>query len=55
VTSQYVVRHHVSALRSQLSSGTAYTLTPGLPSPGLTYLPASPVNYPPAARSARST
>ena len=31
----------------------AHTLTPGLPSPGFTYPPASPVNYPPATRSVR--
>ena len=37
----------------QLSSRPAYTLTRGLPSPRFTYLPASPVSYPPAARSAR--
>jgi hypothetical protein len=49
VTSRYVARHHVSALRLQLSSEPAYTLTPGLPSPGFTYPPASPVNYPPAS------
>ena len=53
VTSRYVARHHVSALRLQLSSEPAYTLTPGLPSPGFTYPPASPVNYPPATRSVR--
>ena len=48
-------RHHVSALRLQLSSESAYTLTRGLPSPRFTYLPASPVSYPPAARSVRSS
>jgi hypothetical protein len=47
-------RHHVSALRLQLSSESAYTLTRGLPSPRFTYPPASPVSYPPAARSVRS-
>ena len=30
----------------QLSSVTAYTLTPGQPSPGITYPPASPFSYP---------
>ncbi len=54
MTSQYVARHRVSALRLQLSSEPAYTLTRGLPSPRLTYPPASPVSYPPAARSVRS-
>ncbi len=54
VTSRYVARHRVSALRPQLSSEPAYTLTPGSPSPGFTYPPASPVSYPPAARSVRS-
>jgi hypothetical protein len=53
VTSRYIARHHVSALRPQLSSEPAYTFTPGLPSPGFTYPPASPVNYPPEARSDR--
>jgi hypothetical protein len=46
-------RHHVSALRLQLSSEPAYTLTRGLPSPRFTYPPASPFSYPPAARSVR--
>ena len=54
VTSQYVARHRVSALRRQLSSAPAYTLTRGQPLPRFTYLPASPVSYPPAARSVRS-
>ena len=52
VTSLYA-RHHVSALRLQLSSESAYTLTRGLPSPRFTYPPASPFSYPPAARSVR--
>jgi hypothetical protein len=47
VTSPESARHHVSALRRQLSSPTAYTLTPGQPSPGITYPPASPFSYPP--------
>ena len=54
VTSRYVARHRVSALRLQLSSEPAYTLTRGLPSPRFTYPPASPFSYPPAARSVRS-
>ena len=53
VTSRYIARHHVSVLRLQLSSEPTYTFTPGLPSPGFTYPPASPVNYPPATRSVR--
>ena len=51
VTSPESARHHVSGLRPQLSSGPAYTLTRGLPSPRFTYPPASPFSYPPAARS----
>jgi hypothetical protein len=53
MTSQYVARHRVSALRPQLSSEPAYTLTRGRPSPRFIYPPASPVSYPPAARSVR--
>ena len=54
VTSPEAARHHVSALRPQLSSGPAYTLTRGLPTPRITYPPASPFSYPPAARRVRS-
>ena len=54
MTSQYVARHRVSALRLQLSSEPAYTLTRGLPSPRFTYPPASPFSYPPGSRSVRS-
>ena len=45
----------IASQRSQprLSSRPAYTLTRGLPSPRFIYPPASPVSYPPAARSAR--
>jgi hypothetical protein len=50
VTSPVSARHHVSALWPQLSSEPAYTLTPGQPSPGITYPPASPFSYPPPAR-----
>jgi hypothetical protein len=46
VTSPRSARHHVSGLRGQLSSPSPYTLTPGLPSPGITYPPASPSSYP---------
>jgi len=47
VTSPESARHRVSVLRSQLSSGPTYTLTPGQPSPGFTYPSASPFGYPP--------
>ena len=50
VTSPEAARHHVSALRPQLSSGPAYTLTRGQPSPRFIYPPASPSSYPPATR-----
>ena len=53
VTSRYVARHRVSALRLQLSSEPTYTLTRGLPSPRFTYPPASPFSYPPATRLVR--
>jgi hypothetical protein len=46
VTSPESDRHHVSELRGQLSSASSYTLTPGQPSPGITYPPASPFSYP---------
>ena len=46
VTSPEADRHHVSGLRPQLSSGPPYTLTPGQPSPGITYPPASSISYP---------
>ena len=54
VTSPESARHHVSELWPQLSSGPSYTLTPGQPSPGFTYPPASPFSYPPPARSGSS-
>jgi hypothetical protein len=50
VTSPVAARHRVSELRPRLSSGPPYTLTRGLPSPRLTYPPASSFSYPPAAR-----
>jgi hypothetical protein len=46
VTSPETARHRVSAYCSQLSSAAAYTLTPGLPTPGFTYPPASLIGYP---------
>ena len=51
VTSSETTRHHVSGLRLQLSSEPPYTLTPGQPSPGFTYLPASPYGFPPRCGS----
>ena len=53
VTSPVAARHHVSELWLQLSSEPPYTLTRGLPSPRITYPPASPFSYPPEARSVR--
>ena len=53
VTSSDTTRHHASTLRPQLSSKSVYTLTPGQPSPGITYLPASPFSYPPPTRQNR--
>jgi hypothetical protein len=54
VTSSEATRHHVSGLWPQLSSGPPYTLTPGQPSPGITYPPASPSSSPrPVCRFAR--
>ena len=53
VTSSKSTRHHASTLRPQLSSKSVYTLTPGQPSPGITYLPASPFSYPPPTRQNR--
>ena len=46
VTSPESDRHHASELRTQLSSGSSYTLTRRLPSLRFTYLPASPFSYP---------
>ena len=48
VTSPEAVRHRVSTLRAQISSDPVYSLTPGQPSPGITYPPASPISYPPS-------
>ena len=53
VTSAKEPRYHISELWPQLSSGPPYMLTRGRPAPRFTYPPASPVNYPPAARSVR--
>ena len=53
MTSAETPRYNVSELRPQLSSGSTYTLTRGLPSPRFTYLPASPFSYPQTARQDR--
>ena len=55
VTSPGVARHRVSGLmRSGFAWTSPYTLTPGQPTPGLTYPPASPLRYPLRGRSVRS-
>ena len=55
MTSQYVVRHRVSGLTGAGFAWTPpYTLTPGQPSPGFTYLPASPRCFPPQSGSVRT-
>jgi hypothetical protein len=54
VTTPEADRHHVSGLWLQLSSEPPYTLTRGLPSPRLTYPPASSISYPPPARPGSS-
>ena len=47
VTSPSAARRHVSAfMGSGLTYAPAYTLAPGQPSPGITYLPASPHHSP---------
>jgi hypothetical protein len=47
VTSPVSVRHHVSDLwRPGFAWSSSYTLTPGQPSPGFTYPPASPHCFP---------
>ncbi len=47
VTSPSAARHHVSAfVGSGLTYAPAYTLAPGQPSPGITYLSASPLRSP---------
>ena len=40
-------------MRAGFAWTSPYTLTPGQPTPGLTYPPASPLRYPPRARSVR--
>ncbi len=47
VTSPEAARYHVSEfMRPGFAWSSSYTLTPGQPSPGLTYPPASPISYP---------
>ena len=54
VTSPGVARHRVSGLmRSGFAWTSPYTLTPGQPTPGLTYPPASLLRFPPPGRSVR--
>ena len=54
VTSPVAVRHHVSGLLgSGLAYAPPYTLTPGLPSPGLTYPSVSPHRWRPWYGSVR--
>ena len=54
VTSPRTDRHHVSGcMRAGFAWTSPYTLTPGQPSPGLTYLPASPHCLPPSSGSVR--
>ena len=54
VTSPGVARHRVSGyVRSGFAWTSPYTLTPGQPTPGLTYPPASLLRYPPRGRSVR--
>ena len=46
--------HHVSGyMRAGFAWTSPYTLTPGQPSPGFTYLPASPYSCPPRGGSVR--
>ena len=48
VTSPDSARYHVSGcMRPGFAWSSPYTLTPGQPSPGFTYLPASPYSFPP--------
>ncbi len=47
-------RYHVSGyMRAGFAWTSPYTLTPGQPSPGFTYLPASPYSCPPRGGSVR--
>ena len=52
VTSPEAARYHVSEyVRPGFAWSSSYTLTPGQPSPGITYLPASPYSFPPRSGS----
>jgi hypothetical protein len=52
VTSPEAARYHVSEfVRPGFAWSSSYTLTPGQPSPGFTYLPASPYSFPPRGGS----
>ena len=54
VTSPEAARHHVSGyVAGGFAYRPPYTLTPGQPTPGLTYPPASPHRYPPPGGSVR--
>ena len=54
MTSPEAARYHVSVLmRPGFTWSSTYTLTPGQPSPGLIYLPASPHRLRPASGSVR--
>ncbi len=54
VTSPGAARHRASGfLRPGFAWTSPYTLTPGRPTPGLTYPPASPPRYPRRGRSVR--
>src|SRR5690606_16899382 len=54
ITSPVAARYHVSGLmRPGFTWSSPYTLTPGQPSPGLIYLPASPHCLPPSSGSVR--
>src|SRR5689334_18612153 len=47
LTSPKTARHHISpSMRHGFTYGTGYMLTPGQPSPGLSYPPASPHHSP---------
>src|SRR6266513_3245207 len=54
VTSPEAARHRVSGyMAGGFAYRPPYTLTPGQPTPGLTYPPASPHRYPPPGGSVR--
>ena len=56
VTSPEAGPYHVSGIvRCGFAYTSPYTLTPGLPSPGIIYLPASPYGFPPTGGSVRTS